>query len=244
MSDDLAVFWAAAGVLVLVCMLVAWAPLLRRRTEAEAAATPARRAGWLACAFAAPVIAGFVYLRLGAPQAILAAGDAPTHRMNPVDMAQAVAGLAARLEAQPQDVEGWFMLARSYQAMEQWNDAAAAYRRALQLAPDDTQLLADLADVLATAAGGDLTGEPVALLDRALRIDAVHPKSLALKAVAEYRRGDVGAALAHWETLVATQPAQSEATALAQRGIAKAKQALAVQTSLPGKSGPTQADPR
>nr|WP_297357858.1 tetratricopeptide repeat protein [uncultured Caldimonas sp.] len=241
MSADLAWFWAAAASLVLVCMLVAFAPVLRRREAAEPAAARIGTTVWVACAIAVPAIAGFVYLRIGAPQAILAANDAPTHRMNQVDMAQAVAALAARLEAQPQDIEGWFMLARSHQAMERWNDSAAAYRRALALAPDDTQLLADLADVLASAAGGDLTGEPAALIDRALGIDPKHAKSLALKAVAEYRGGHYRAALAHWETLAATQPADSEAASLAQRGIGKAREALAVQSSL--RTTPAQAAP-
>ena len=238
MNADLAGFWAAAASLVLVCMLVAFAPVLRRREAGEPAAARVGTLAWVGCAIAVPAIAGFVYLRIGAPQAVLAANDAPTHRMNQVDMTQAVAALAARLEGQPQDIEGWFMLARSYQAMERWSDSAAAYRRALALAPDDTQLLADLADVLATAAGGDLAGEPAALIDRALGMDPTHAKSLALKAVAEYRDGHYQAALTHWETLASTQPADTEAASLAQRGIGKAREALAVQASL--QAAPTQ----
>ena len=98
--------------------------------------------------------------------------------------------------------------------------------------------------MLAAAAGGDLAGEPVALIDRALGIDPTHAKSLALKAVAEYRGGQFQAALAHWEALAATQPADSEAASLAQRGIGKAREAVAVQASLRTKAAQPAASTR
>ena len=74
--------------------------------------------------------------------------------------------LKARLEAQPDALKGWVMLARSYETLERYDAAAQAYRQALQEArrsqmDEEVQarLWAELADALASAHGGDLDGE-------------------------------------------------------------------------------------
>ncbi|MCW7540895.1 tetratricopeptide repeat protein [Aquabacterium sp. A7-Y] len=224
MSAALAMFWSLAGGLTLLVVLALWWPLASRGAT-EASAGRLRRAGW-ALAAGVPVAVSWLYLQLGAPRTLEAAAQPPVHRLGETDMAGAVETLARRLEVQPQNLEGWFMLARSYQAMERWSDAAAAYRRALGLAPEEPQLLADLADVLATAQGGSLEGEPRELVERALRADPHHAKSLALLAIAEFRQQRFAQATVHWERLLASQPADSEAASVARRGIAQARALL------------------
>lgn len=51
-----------------------------------------------------------------------------------------VGQLAARLESQPEDVEGWARLGRSYLVLNEPAKARDAYRRALQLKPGDPAL--------------------------------------------------------------------------------------------------------
>lgn len=41
--------------------------------------------------------------------------------------------LRARLEAQPNDVDGWVLLGRSYHFLERWDEAKAAFARAREL---------------------------------------------------------------------------------------------------------------
>lgn len=170
-----------------------------------------------------PLLATSLYLHLGAPRLLLMEPGEVAHRLNPQDMAAATAGLAQRLTDKPQDLEGWFVLARSYQTMERWDDAAKAYRRALLIAPDEPQILADLADVLATSQGGNLEGEPRALIQRALQQDPDHAKSLALAAMAAYRRRQLDEALAHWERLAALHPTGSDIAGLARDGISRVR---------------------
>jgi cytochrome c-type biogenesis protein CcmH len=175
----------------------------------------------MAAALAVPILALGAYLQLGSPKALAGAPAAPAHATRAQDMQAMVDGLQRRLQAQPDDAEGWFMLARSRLALEQWASAADAYRRALALLPKDPGLMADLADVLGVMAEGELEGEPRALVVAALALDPQHAKARALLASAEFRRGRLAEAKAHWEALLRTAPADSEAARLARQGIAR-----------------------
>lgn len=216
--------WLFAAVAAAVTLTLTWTllwPLAQAGGVARHRPRDTRVMALLAVAL--PLLATSLYLRLGAPRMLLVEPGEVAHRLNPQDMQAATEGLAQRLSTTPDDLEGWFVLARSYQAMARWTDAAAAYRRALQLAPDAPQILADLADVLATAQGGNLEGEPRALVAQALHHDPDHAKSLALAAMAAYRRQDMDEALAHWTRLAALHPPGSEVGELAQQGLARVR---------------------
>jgi cytochrome c-type biogenesis protein CcmH len=51
-----------------------------------------------------------------------------------------VGNLAARLEKQPDDVEGWARLGRSYMVLNEPKKARDAYAHAVKLKPDDAGL--------------------------------------------------------------------------------------------------------
>ena len=67
-----------------------------------------------------------------------------------------VSQLAARLKEQPNDVEGWLRLIRSYAVLGRGDDAAAAARDALTGVQDDSgrgRIQALIADLGVTPAG-------------------------------------------------------------------------------------------
>ena len=64
-----------------------------------------------------------------------------------------VGNLAARLEKQPDDVEGWVRLGRSYMVLSQPDKAREAYAHALKLKPDDAALKQAFAAAQSAAAG-------------------------------------------------------------------------------------------
>lgn len=121
-----------------------------------------------------------------------------------------VEGLDARMKQRPDDVEGWTLLARSLAAMGKADRALAAYRHLSTLQPDNPNVLADYADMLALSKGRDLSGEPAQLVNKALQIDPRHPKALALAATARFNAGDFAASIALWERLFAVVPPGSE----------------------------------
>jgi cytochrome c-type biogenesis protein CcmH len=165
-------------------------------------------------ALAVPLVAGLMYWKLGAPDAfspmatVTTAPDA-AHQMTPEQLGQMVQQLAARLEKEPSNVEGWVILARTYYAMRKFPEAAAAYEKLTQLVPDEPDLLADYADALAMSQGRDLSGRPLALVQAALKINPTHWKALAMAGTAAFDRKDYKGAVDYWERLRSSQPADS-----------------------------------
>jgi cytochrome c-type biogenesis protein CcmH len=190
--------------------------LLEEATQPTAATRPVKPwMGWgvaLGLSLTLPAAALLLYQQVGDPRAAAALAAAPTgsHEQTREDMDQIVARLATRLKAQPADVEGWIVLARSYEVMQRYDDAVLAYRRAIELAPGQPQLLADYADALGSARQGDLSGPAQEAIDAALTIDPQHPKALALAGMVAYQRGDAAQARAHWEAVRDLLPPDSE----------------------------------
>ncbi|RZJ09669.1 MAG: c-type cytochrome biogenesis protein CcmI, partial [Rubrivivax sp.] len=116
---------------------------------------------------ALPVAALALYLHAGDPRAVaeLAMASQAMHEGSGNQVDIAVARLTERLRANPDDLQGWLVLARSHETMERFDDAAQSYRQAIAAAtrlqaPTDVvaRLHADLADALASAHAGDLDG--------------------------------------------------------------------------------------
>jgi len=131
--------------------------------------------------------------------------------------------LAQRLKAQPDDVQGWMMLARSYIVLARYPEAVDAYKKADALRPNEPAILADMAYAVAMANHRNLQGEPLAILQRALAIDPKFPKALALAGTAAFDRRDFAGALQYWETLAKTNPGDSAYQAQLQASIAEAR---------------------
>ncbi|PVY79347.1 cytochrome c-type biogenesis protein CcmH [Cupriavidus alkaliphilus] len=208
---------------------------LGRRLLDEAAGTSAGPAGagpapLLAALLLAalPSAAILLYLHLGNPVALWRADDLPAaggseHQLSGAQVEGMVNQLAQRLREAPGDAQGWAMLARSYSVLERHADAAAAYARAVELAPEVAALRSDYADVLATLNGGVLDGAPMAQVRQALALDPDDPKGLALAAGAAAQRGDRPAAIGYWEHLYRLLPADSQTAARIAANLAAAR---------------------
>ncbi len=113
-----------------------------------------------------------------------------------------VTGLAQRLQANPQDVQGWAMLARSYFVMQRYAEAASAYARLNALSDNrDLDALTGEGEALALAANRDLTGRPRQLFEHALTLQPDHAKSLWYAGMAAFQAGDNQTAKTRWTAL-------------------------------------------
>lgn len=194
-------------------------------------AQPARRTA-LALALLLPLASVLIYLQLGRPGAVAPrVADVPAaqpagarHSITPEQIQQRVAVLAERLKAQPADLEGWLMLARSYTALGRFRDAAEGFRRAQALSPKDPNILADLADVTGMAQNKRLAGEPARLVQQALDLDPRHVKALALAGSVAFEAGDYAAARGYWQRLLALIPPDSPLARSVQGSMADATQ--------------------
>lgn len=199
-------------------------------------ARPGRTA--VAVGIAAPLLAISLYFIVGSPGALIS--DRPeslaqAHGFDAQQVEAMIAGLAARLKTDPNNANGWVMLARSYAALGRFSEASLAYANAIARIPNDAQLLADYADALAMAQGRRLDGEPERLVARALALDPNHVKARALAGSAAFARRDYKGALTHWEHILRVAPADSEFAQSVRASIEEAR-ALAGQPGKPAVS--------
>jgi len=133
-------------------------------------------------------------------------GKPAPHATGAEQIAAMTEKLAERLKDKPDDVEGWSMLARSYSVLGRHADALKAYEKASNLRKDDPTLLADYADSLAVNNNSDLTGEPMKLIERALKIDPKNLKALYLAGTQAFNTKDYADAVKIWEKMVEVSP--------------------------------------
>lgn len=174
----------------------------------------------LGVGIAVPLLAATLYFLTGNPAAIDREAE---HAAAAGQVEAMVARLAARLRENPDDLEGWKLLARSYVVLGRFDQAADAYAKAAARAPRDARLLADFADALAMARGGRLEGEPEKLVLRALEIDPNHLKALALAGTVAFERKDYAAAAAYWQRMLPHVAPGSEDARSIEQNISEAR---------------------
>jgi cytochrome c-type biogenesis protein CcmH len=172
-------FVILAAVMVVVVMGAVLWPLLRPRAEGSTS--------WLTAAVMAAVLVGGSAALYPAWSKWDWSAPAPA-----ADSPAAMVGqLARRLEKQPDDLEGWLMLGRSYAVIEQFPLSVRAYQRANQIsAGRSVEALSGLAEALILADRGGLEGQAGKLFEQALAIDPKSTKALFYSAIAALERGE------------------------------------------------------
>jgi cytochrome c-type biogenesis protein CcmH len=126
----------------------------------------------------------------------------------PADSPQSmVARLARELERDPQNLEGWLMLGRSYIALQEYPLALRAYERADRLSDGkNAEALTGEAEVLALTDESELNGRAGRLIERALALAPDSGKALFFGGAVAARRGDLPLARARFEKLLRMDP--------------------------------------
>lgn len=185
----------------------------------EAAGNPSTRSGrWAALLLlpAIPICAVLLYQQLGSEEIIgilqqTAASRPPppaAGRTQPPQhsIEEMVAQLAERLRTEPDNLQGWVLLAKSYTSMGRHADAVQAYANIRRLGGDQPALLADYADALVMANGGQFTDEAGGLLEKAIELDPENLKGLWLIGHWKYGQGAYAEALDYWQRAAAKLP--------------------------------------
>ena len=173
-------------------------------------------AGGLAATLAAGAFA--VYFTLGSPDipnfpfaernvgSRLAGGNAgPEH----AEVAGLAVKLAARLKVNPGDLDGWILLARTYNTIGDLQGMVAAYRRALELSGGRLDLAASYGEALVLAADGQVTAEAFRLFNDVVAADPFNPQARYYVGVALAQQNRVREALQAWVDLRAVSPADA-----------------------------------
>jgi cytochrome c-type biogenesis protein CcmH len=151
---------------------------------------------------------GLLYMLVGTPRAL----DG-TARQMPKTLGDAITQLEAELQRDPRQAEGWRLLGQAYQREGKPEKARDAYAKAVALLPDDTDLLAEAAQVRALADPRRLfDGEAVALLQRAVAKDPAHQRARWFLGIAQRQVGNNAEAAATWEPLLGLVDAATAAS--------------------------------
>jgi len=182
-----------------------------------------------ALAIGLPLVAVLFYLKVGEMKALSPAATAPV-ASEPSESTRSqqqieanVSKLVDRLKENPSDAQGWVMLAHSYSTMERFGEAAGAYARATELQPNNADLWAEYAFVSAMANGRNLEGQPMELVNKALKLDPENLKALQLAGNDAFQHKDYKKAVDYWSRVLKKVPPQSEVAQSIQQRIDEAK---------------------
>jgi len=214
-------FLVIAGLLALLACVLVVLPLVRRPKAAPVAT--------VAAVLAAVLV-------LGGSAALYATWSswswkAGSSEVTPEGM---VGKLARRLDKNPEDLEGWILLGRSYSQLEQYPLAVRAYQRADHLANGgNAEALTGLAEALVLGNQSDLAGRAGKLFEQALAIEPRSTKALFYAAIAAMERGEKPLARSRFMTLLAANP-PPEVRTLIEQTVQNLDAAPAAEGAKPG----------
>jgi len=117
------------------------------------------------------------------------------------------AKLAKRLTLEPNDLQGWLLLGRSYQTLEQFPLAVRAYQRADRLANgQNAEAIVGTAEMMLAQDFEEIRGAAGHLFERALQVEPNNPKALLYSGFAALGRGERPVARDRFERLLTLNP--------------------------------------
>lgn len=194
-------------------------------TTAPASRRTGSSVAWLLLALFIPLATAGIYTLIGKPDAILTVEQQNEKAI--AGLEKMVGKLAQKLEAAPDNPEGWAMLARSYAQMGRFDDAEKAFDRIGPPLQKNPALLTAYAEVLLEKTRGDFSGRPRQMIAAALALEPEHVQALYLAgadAIQNDRWADV---VTHWSVLLKQlEPDSDDANTIA-AALARARQELA-----------------
>lgn len=194
-------FWTFSAGALLFAALITFRPLLSGKTLWQPAG--------LALVFLLPAAALWMYTGIGTPAALeleppRQAASAPSeHSPESQEMDAMIDGLRSKLTENPEDLDGWMLLARTLKTTQRFPEALAALETAQRIAPEDPRVMVELAEAqIFVSPNGDISEDISALLQRALELDPAQQKALWLLGVAAAQTGDYAFAINYWESLL------------------------------------------
>jgi cytochrome c-type biogenesis protein CcmH len=172
-----------------------------------------------------PVLAATLYWQLGTFNAIeptpemLASNEPTLPNQEAID--KMVDGLAKKMQADPNNAEGWLMLGKSYKYQQQYAKSADAFAHAYKLLGDKPDVMLAYAEALSFANDEQVTGQSADLVFKALALAPNNPNALWLAGMAKAQVGEFMAAKKLWTQLAAVLPQGSEAQQETQGLLAK-----------------------
>jgi cytochrome c-type biogenesis protein CcmH len=194
-----------------------------------------------------PVAATAIYLRSGDPHLPaqpFAQRRPPTPVAN-LELTKLITAVEARLAQNPHDGRGWDVIAPVYLRLGRYGDAAEAYENALRILGDSPQRLAALAEASMLANEGRVLPVARAALEKLLALDRDNVRARFWLAHAKEQDGDLAAAAADYEALLAKAPPGADWRKPVEERLAEVRAARAgkppASPATPAAAGPAAA---
>lgn len=180
-----------------------------------------------------PVLAFGLYAKFGRAPDLELALNAQT--LQGGDQARtlenALAMLESELKQRPENPEGWYMLATTYIGMERYAEGLDAFRKVMELLPQEAPqyagVLGQYAQAMFFANGGKMDAEIRAVIERTLAIEPYEITVLGLLGIDAFEQQNYQAAIDYWSKGLIN--ADGQAAESLRSGIASAAEKLKAQ---------------
>lgn len=149
-----------------------------------------------------------------------------------------MAELEERLERRPDNLQYWFILAQSAQALGDFERAIEAYEQILARDPESPRVMAELAQALFLHNDNRMSPRISSLAHSALQLDPEEPTALGLAGINAFGERNFQMAIDYWQRAVEVLGPRSASSQALQGGIERAKRELAA--SQPGAESEIQ----
>ena len=156
-----------------------------KKSDADAT-LPRGRTAAAVLAVAIPAAAFAIYYVLGSPEMpsqpfagrnIASEITAREGRLGRNEVMQLVAQLLNRLEAEPNNVDGWVLLGRTYLTISNFEGALAAYRKAMEVGNRHPEIVTDYAETLVLSDKGQVGPEAQGLFKELAEAAPYNPRA-------------------------------------------------------------------
>ena len=167
----------------------------------EEVSTPSFR--WsIIIVFCISVASLFLYAQL---KPAISSEDSQTME-SPTSLIDSVNSLESYLVDNPNDFLAWKMLALAQFNLGEIKNSLESFESALNLNPNDVDLLLQYASILAANQEGSFLGKPKTMIDKALDIDSQSIHALYLSGVVATNQGDIILAEKFWQKALYLMP--------------------------------------
>jgi cytochrome c-type biogenesis protein CcmH len=212
-------FWLIIGAMLATAILVVVIPVYRVNKQLTASAVISM--------ISIAAVAGVMYSFIGTPR------PAEHAQQESASIEEMIESLTARLQENPDDLNGWKMLGRSHMQTQNFPGAIAAYEKAVQMeSSENGATLADLGESILMNDPQEIFARAGQLFENALALDGANPKALFYSGMAAVQRGDNALAADRWEALLATSPPPNVQEILRQRIAELRGEALEPETAV------------
>ena len=150
-----------------------------------------------------PIFSIGIYLYSGSPEIpdmpIATRMNLPTEQQ---DISVLIAKVETRLAENPDDGQGWEVIAPIYLRLQQPEKAVIAYKNVIRLLGVNEKRLSSLGEAIVLVNGGRVVPEAISIFNRAIDISADSTKSKFYLALGQSQSGENKRAVASWQELI------------------------------------------